>query len=154
MGTSLITEKQKKAFYSKIKINEETGCWKWIGALSSGGYGDISINGRTLRAHRLSFLLHKGDLIKGLTLDHLCRNRSCVNPEHLEQVTYQENILRGEGICAINSRKTHCKNGHPLSGKNLHIRPNKGRDCKICKNIINQRMLGTKGTSYITQMFP
>jgi hypothetical protein len=75
-----------------------------------------------------------GPIPDGLFLDHTCRNRNCVNPQHLDPVTNKENILRGEGSPAKNARKTHCKNGHPLKGENL-VRGSKGeRVCRTCKN--------------------
>lgn len=69
-----------------------------------------------------------------MTIDHLCRNRACFNPDHLEQVTNQTNILRGEGATATNARKTHCIRGHELVGTNLIASRTNGRSCRICRN--------------------
>lgn len=81
----------------------------------------------------MSHELHKGPIPEGLVIDHLCRNRGCVNPDHLEAVTQRENILRGEGLAAANARKTHCPKGHPYSGENLYVVPSSGRrQCRIC----------------------
>ena len=80
----------------------------------------------------MSFALAGLRIPDGKELDHLCRNRKCVNPKHLESVTHRENILRGETIMAENARKTHCWRGHPLSGKNLKLKPNGHRQCRAC----------------------
>ena len=105
------------------------GCWVWVGSVDPAGYGKVYIGERaTMRyAHRVSYELFVGEIPPGLTVDHLCRNRSCVNPEHLEVVTLRENVLRGEGAGAINARKTHCKCGEPLS-----TLPRGVRYCRPC----------------------
>lgn len=77
-------------------VDEETGCWLWTGG-TRGGYGRLKLTDYgTMEAHRASYELHKGKIPEGMQLDHLCRNRSCINPDHLEPVTLQENIRRGE----------------------------------------------------------
>ena len=76
----------------------ESGCWKWMGALLDTGYGVLHEGGkvgRALRAHRVAYELYRGEIPEGLVLDHLCHNRWCVNPEHLEAVTNHVNVLRG-----------------------------------------------------------
>jgi len=118
-------------FWDKIKITDS--CWEWKGR-TEYGYGRIDIDGKQVRVHRLSYELFCNDIPDKLVIDHLCRNRACVNPEHLEVVTNKENILRGMGASAINSRKTHCPKKHPLSGENLYIDSSTGgRRCLICK---------------------
>lgn len=107
-------------------------CWRWTGKIRANGYGFLYLDGVTLYAHRISYEAFRGPLIKGLQLDHLCRVRSCVNPNHLEQVTRKENILRGVGATALNKRKTVCKHGHPLNEKNTYIRPDGNRHCRRC----------------------
>lgn len=109
-------------------------CIPWPGRLNSYGYGIIYYNYSDRPAHRFLYQLAFGKLPKGTHVDHLCRNRSCINLSHLEPVTIRENILRGVGVAAVNARKTKCKRGHPLSGYNL-IPNGCGRGCRECKLI-------------------
>jgi hypothetical protein len=114
------------------KVSRGDGCWLWIAATSTGGYGRIQWGGRVLQAHRVSYELLVGPIPEGLELDHLCRNRACVNPTHLEPVTTRVNLLRGEGMSARHARATACPKGHDLSGDNVRIRPTGGRQCVAC----------------------
>ncbi len=139
---SLPTETQKQLFVAKIAKNfNNQGCWRWTGKIAKDtGYGHLAAHSKEYQKNRY-FLAHRfayefignKSIPIGLTIDHLCKNRWCVNPSHLEAVTLKENILRGDSFCAINARKTHCKRGHPLSGDNLYIHPTRGRrHCKAC----------------------
>lgn len=91
-----------------------TGCWLWNGEITLWGYGHLSYAGRKLRAHRVSYELFKGPIPVGLEIDHLCRVRCCVNPDHLEAVTRSANMRRSPLI--MRRGRTHCKNGHPYDG--------------------------------------
>lgn len=84
-------------------------------------------------AHRVAWQLLGGKPVKGLVLDHLCRVQICVNPAHLEQVTQQENTLRGEGTAALNARKTICVNGHEFDEENTRWLADGRRECKTCR---------------------
>lgn len=112
-------------------------CWNWRGSVNDG-YAIFSVQcdrktkWKRYRAHRFIYELMRGPVPLGLVLDHLCRNRACVNPEHLEVVPNKVNVLRGVGLTAQNARKTHCKNGHEFTPANTRfIRP-RGRGCKTC----------------------
>lgn len=125
------------------KINISGGCWVWTAAITNNGYGRVKIKGKTVVAHKAVFQLLVGPVRDGLTLDHKCRNRACVNPDHLEPVTMRVNVLRGETITGANSRKSHCHVGHPLAGDNLFIRNDGRRRCKTCE-AASQRKLRSK----------
>lgn len=114
---------------AKILIGD--GCWEWQ-ASKRGNYGQFKINGTSKVAHRAVYEEVVGPIPAGLTLDHLCRNCGCVNPDHLEPVTMAENVRRGNAASALNARKTHCIHGHPLSGENLYL-IKRGRACLTCK---------------------
>jgi hypothetical protein len=119
-------------FWSKVEKSSD-GCWLWHGARyrGRGSYGKFQIN---LLAHRLAYLLEKGEIPEGLVLDHLCNNDACVNPEHLEPVTNWENIMRGRGLAAKNARKKTCPVGHIYNRQNTG-RSGRRRYCRACKRI-------------------
>jgi hypothetical protein len=112
-------------------------CWEWRGCRQRG-YGIFGVGVKTLRAYRWLYELERGPIPEGRQLDHLCRNRACVNPAHLEPVTRKQNILRGECPSAVNARKTHCVNGHHLSGANVKMKRQSNkrggyfRRCRLC----------------------
>jgi hypothetical protein len=120
------------------KIDHPQGCWIWSGTINRGGYGNCYVNKdgyrTTMQASRAWFEHVNGPIPPGLELDHLCRNRVCVNPSHLEPVTGRENTLRSEALTAKYARATHCKNGHPFTGDNLKIRSSSlnHRRCAKC----------------------
>jgi len=124
-------------FWERVFI-EANGCWKWSGSITTSGYGMVPWHTSypaSKRAHRAAYLALVAPIPEGLVLDHLCRNRDCVNPDHLEVVTIRENTLRGDGPAAINARAVVCSTGgHPLSGENLYVNPRGARCCRTCIN--------------------
>jgi hypothetical protein len=109
-----------------------TGCWLWNHSCSGDGYGTLRYQRRRVSAHRLFYeLANRTTIPKELTVDHLCRVPTCVNPSHMEIVTMRVNTLRGMSPMAKHAKKTHCKHGHPFAGENL-IRVPLGRRCREC----------------------
>ncbi len=129
-------KKRRELFWEKVAFSID-GCWEWL-AGCSGGYGQFRDGQRRVVAHRFAYedLLEKIPL--GLELDHLCKNKKCVNPKHLEPVTRKENRERGNlGVLThFNRLKTHCPYGHPYNKDNTYIyteaRGGKGRLCLTC----------------------
>lgn len=121
------------------KVNKGSSCWTWIGGKTATGYGCFYLNGKLRLAHRVSWEAAYGKIPPRLTIDHLCRNPSCVRPDHLEVVTIRENIRRGNGWSARNARKTHCPQGHPLISSNLSIPDLPGRKCLTCRRDYDRR---------------
>lgn len=121
-------------FWPKVQVGGPAECWKWMGARTKNGYGYFHVDRRRRHgAHRIAYELMVGPISESLTIDHLCRNRSCVNPEHLEPIPLRENILRGSGFSARNAKKTHCKWGHRFDDINTYLDRNGWRMCKICR---------------------
>ena len=121
----------QKRFWSKVD-RQDAGCWPWTGSTDIHGYGVFKVQGKLVRAHRFAYELLVGPIPDDLTLDHLCRNRACVNPADLEPVTRGENVLRGETIPAKNAAKTHCPRGHLYDAPNTYVDPAHKRVCRTC----------------------
>jgi len=134
-----LTLLQLKRFFSKIEGRHN--CWIWKAYRDKDGYGNITINKQPKRAHCISYELFKGEIPQGLQIDHLCRNTSCVNPEHLEVVTLRENLLRGDTYAANNIKKTHCPQGHEYNKANTYRDKNDGWYCRLCRRVAQQRYL-------------
>lgn len=132
-------------FAQRTKLNPETGCHEWI-LHRTLGYGTGKVGGKAVRAHRLAYEQAYGPIPDGLVIDHLCRNKACCNPAHLEAVTIRENTLRGHGPSAQQALRSHCSKGHPFDEVNTARRANGARRCRACQAAharnYNDRMRG------------
>lgn len=123
----------KKYVVSSEQFWNGAPCWLWTAHKIEKGYGIFHFERRDMPAHRFSYEYHIGKIPEGLTIDHLCRVRNCVNPAHMEPVTNRVNGLRGFSVSALNARKTHCPRGHELAGNNLKVNHLGRRFCAICR---------------------
>lgn len=125
-----------------------TGCWVWVRQRNKHGYGHVCVGTRRSNtgktcgigagAHRVSYELHIGKIPAGLQIDHLCRNRACVNPQHLEPVSAKENVNRGETIAKAAKAATSCKRGHVFTDSSTRRWPDGRRACKICERSLRK----------------
>lgn len=124
---------REEKIWARVDKSGPEGCWIWTGALDKHGYGEFSENRRRRRAHRVVYELVRGEIPPGLVMDHLCRVKSCVNPEHLDPVTHTENVRRG--LISYNLR-TKCRNGlHDITNPgNIYVNTDGKRSCRICIN--------------------
>jgi hypothetical protein len=134
-GSVVTKQPFEERFWAKVCPEPNSGCWIWMGGLGGGDYGAFYLDGRNVTAHRLSYEMHKGKIADGLVLDHLCRIRCCVNPDHLEAVTQKDNVGRGilaETQRATRNSLTHCKHGHFFSEENSLFDSRGRRRCRVC----------------------
>lgn len=129
-----LTSRLRAQFEEQYKVQAD-GCWLWTGKINNADYGTMQVFGGYALAHRLSYELFVGPIPEGLVIDHLCRNRTCVNYEHLEPVTNQENLLRSPITQAgKNARQSHCPQGHPYEADNLMVFGG-SRFCRECGRV-------------------
>jgi hypothetical protein len=126
-------------FWPKVS-RLDGGCWRWTGMIDKAGYGRIrdGDTGQSLYAHRVSYEMHRGHVPAGLELDHLCRNRWCVNPDHMEAVTHRANYMRGVSKGALAVRTGQCHRGHEWTPENTYIRVGKPNE-RVCRACARER---------------
>lgn len=114
-------------FWEKVAWGDPDECWDWVARRSGGGYGQFRLSGSIVTAHRVAYELEVGEVPPGLVIDHLCGNRACCNPQHLEPVTQLENVRRG---LRVNGAK--CLRGHLIS-RDFYVDPKGVRVCNVCR---------------------
>src|SRR5882672_5605131 len=129
----------KANLLSHIEV-DSNGCWLWQRSRHRDGYGKIKLAGKDQYVHRVSYEIHVGPIPAGLCIDHLCRNRACCNPIHLECVTPIENFRRGISPAEVAARITHCPKGHPYDAINTYMHPRGKRVCIACRKIAQRRI--------------
>lgn len=133
--------------WTRVDVQAASVCWPYLGSLATNGYGQMYFDGRRHMAHRVAYELTKGRIPEGLAIDHLCRNRACCNPGHLEAVTPLENSRRAP---AWKGNLTHCPQGHPYTGDNLYVRPTDGaRICVTCRDRYSLRAKRRRRAAFV-----
>lgn len=126
-------------FAQYVSPEPNTGCYLWTGAVSSFGYGQFNVEGRTCSAHRVAWLLEHGPIPADVEPDHRCRNRACVNTGHMQLVTHAVNMHRGNARAGLNKRKTECLRGHPFDVENTRVEVQRNgldrRQCIKCQRL-------------------
>lgn len=133
-------------FWMKVSGGDVNTCWEWLGGVAGNGYGKYGLSqGVTPIAHRYAYEHLVSEIPDDLQLDHLCRNRLCVNPWHLEPVTGKVNLHRAPtSLATLNSAKTHCPQGHPYDAGNTYYRPTGKRECRICRRMHLERSIARR----------
>lgn len=144
----IITDSLIERFEAKCYPEPNSGCWLWIGSIRSNGYGQIFVGKKSdksnypAQAHRVSYTLFRGPIPKGMVLDHKCRNKVCVNPDHLDPVSNAENVRRGNPGMHMKYKSaaaTACRNGHPRTSENTYRRQQDG--AIVCKDCVHDRKI-------------
>lgn len=140
----------EERFWRYVNKDGPNGCWLWTAAIGSHGYGMFCETGSKADvAHRISWRLLKSPIPTGMFIDHrVCRNKQCVNPEHLVVCTASENILQPDGVAGMKKAKTHCVRGHSLLSDNVRITRQGRRACRACQAIHHARRYKVDGVTY------
>lgn len=128
------TPRVEDRFWAKVDRSEPNGCWRWLALRNHGGYGRFWFEGKQRQAHRVAYVLFVGPIPDGFDIDHLCHNRSCVRPEHLEAVSPEENTRRRRAFLTANGAKRACPAGHPYNEGNTYWRTPRHRECRACRS--------------------
>ena len=131
-------------FWAKVN-RVDASCWDWLASRTPKGYGHLSVNGRLVSAHRAVWILCRGPIPEGFEIDHICRNRGCVRPEHLQVVPPGFNVRQGvEEHVRRKRAQTHCIHGHPLDSENTYVTKDKRRKCRTCVKLMMRRLRAKK----------
>jgi hypothetical protein len=137
-GNFTVSASDKQRYFSHVAPVGD--CLMWVGSTWPGGYGVFNYKGKKVLSHRFSYLINHGSIENGKVLDHICRNRLCVNTTHLRAVSRRENVTENSlSIQARNKAKTHCCRGHEFNKDNTYIKANGCRDCRECSKIRHNR---------------
>lgn len=140
----------EQRFWRRVAIRFDSGCWEWQGQRFPHGYGRLARKeGGTEYVHRIAYLLTHSYLPEGFDIDHLCRNRACCNPAHLEAVRHRENMMRGDTLPARQVTRTHCPRGHEYSEANTYHHEGH-RYCRACNNECRKRRTARGRASPVT----
>jgi len=125
----------RQRFWEKVAVGLPEMCWEWQASGWANGYGAFCVNGKNTTAHRAAWEIHNGPIPDGLHIDHICKNRRCVNPDHLRAVTPRDNVtLNSESVVAANRTKTHCSRGHEFNEDNTRWTGGT-RSCRACRRM-------------------
>jgi len=154
-----LTEEQSRRFWAKVNKEADNGCWEWTAATSNKGYGQFGVNKIAKSTHRISYIIHKGEIPGGLMICHTCNNPPCINPNHVYAGTSSDNMKQSvREMRHFEQSKTHCKNGHEFNQENTFLRDRKGRGitrvCRSCKrDAERKRRIFTKIKIHTTESF-
>jgi HNH endonuclease len=148
-----LSPEEHDSFWIRVGLPTVSGCLPWIGHVAKSGYGAYPHRGGQVRAHRVAYIEAYGSIPDGMIIDHLCRNRSCVNPDHLEAVDNWTNVRRGDSPVAVNFHKTHCKRGHEFTPENTYVPPKRPtqRNCRQCKRGDRKVKRVTRPSPWLTE---